>query len=1258
MQDLIGKSIDRYQVVARLDEFAWGAAWKAYDPKFDRSVVLLILDPEWAGLAEHRETVQKAARIVLRFRHPGIARLLDIGRSEEFDNFVQEFIPGGNLAELIEDQRSRGLLPPIYQSVEIAAEVCRAIDYIHQRSLVHGSLSPRTIQFKADAAGDQSLQPVIIQLGMTPADAAGAVSSGAYLAPEISRGANAESTSDIFAVGVLLYDLLTGQTPGGYPFPRPSSLRPGIPEALENVMRKALLPDPKLRYQNAGQMASALEGLITGLRADTQPLRAETSEPEIEDLQDAYKRSLSADADKGIDTDTRPLDTQAQDLNLDQVHVLVPGAEVRSFSLRAGPLTIGRGRGSDIQVDQPGISRHHARLEFDGQDYRITDLSSTNGTYLEQMRLPPGEPTVWSPGDNVRIGEVWLRLETRRQSQTTQAFVAGPTRKASGLPETVAVMVAADGRTFESGQILSSSRGWVAAYLENPNITVAPGSSSTISLTLFNRGPSADTFQVSAEGQPSEWIANPLQSFSMPANGDREMSVLLRPPRTSAGRAGRHQFILKISSQKAPDQIVELRLSVTVSAFTEFFSELQMDRLRSGQIGQVLVHNRGNLPETFTVLWEDRMHEIFFDPPQVRVTVPPGKTAAVEYRPALIQPRWFGSDTNHAYKVHVSAQTGQMQTHSGEYTARALVPAWAPIGASALCVILACLLLLLVNQATGPARAERGTAQAGETAVAQATLIAQVVTETSAVTNTGVVATLQAATATAAWMMLDADADGLTNQAEMLAGTRLDNPDSDGDGLKDGEEVNQWKTNPLHPDTDGDLLQDGEEVRKGSNPLNRDTDGDGLEDGFDPNPVMRPTNTPLVIFTFTPRPATITPTPRITTADLNVSISNAQGNSTPGRRVAYSIQVSNRGPGPAANVAITAALPPALTSPTWICAPAPGSTCLTPNGIGNVNARVNLPPGGVTVVTVEGLINPAATGQITITASVTPPPGVTDLNPIDNQATDVDSLIPNAVLELTATDNRNTVAAGSATGYVIRVTNRGPSSVNGINLINTFPSGLSNITWSCAASSGSTCSVNGVIPGNVNTMLNLAAGGSATVTANAVVRPDATGQLTNTAAITSPIDPLTNNKTVTDVTAVSNVADLGLSAVFPTSVAVTTAITYTLEISNTGPNVATAVEISTQYPQNVSFSDYTISNPAIQMTCSLTARPLVCTLPNLPLQTEIIVEIVALSPSDPGPLTLVWDIRSPQTDPEPINNQVETLIEVLSEYPNPYSPPE
>ncbi len=1247
MLELIGQTIDRYQIATRLREERWGAIWKAYDPKFDRTVAVYTLAPEWAQREHTGDLVQQAARVLLRFRHPAIARILDFGQSNDLIYIIQEYIPGGNLSELLSLMRQENAWPSMSEATQVIIEVSQALDYAHQRNLIHGALTPSNILLKGEKSGTLPYQPVLVQLGFIRTEAAGDMPASPYSAPELARGSPANAKADIFSVGAILYELLTAQTPERYPFPRPSSIRPEIPAEMEEALRKALSPDPSLRYANVAQFAADLAALLP------KCAEIQTPPPDLErteSLQIALKRSLE-------DPLYAPLRSPAamevapapqSELTQDWLHILEPGRDVRSVNLKTGPMTIGRGQNNDIILDQPGISRYHARLEFDGKDYLVTDLHSTNGTFVEEERLTPGEPRVWSPGENLRIGEVWLRLERAGQSQTTRAFVAETTRPAKGLPQTMAMFLTADGHSLDASQVMLSSRGWVGAYVENPNLVVTPGSSISFSLMVFNRSPQTDTFFITFEGIPTEWLANPPQPISLPGGGDREVTLTIRPPRTSSGRAGRHPLILRVSSQNARDQMVELRMSVTVTAFSEFFSELQPTHVRAGQVGQVLIHNRGNLPETFTVLWEDRTHELVFDPPQVRVTVPPGKSAAVEYQPALLKPRWFGGESNHTFKVHVTAQTGQLQTHSGEYSGRAIIPAWAPIALSAMCVVLACFLLLLVNQITTPARASRNTAVAGQTATAQTTQIALNATQTAEAISNANQATQQVLTATAGWGLLDPDGDGLTNNLELLAGTKIDNPDSDGDGLTDGQEVNTWKTNPNLVDSDGDLLQDGEEVRKGTNPLKKDTDGDGIDDGFDPDPLNAPTATPVVIFTFTPRPPTLTPTSPIVIADLSVSISNGRGSSVPGAGVSYTIQVVNRGPGAANNVAVTAIFPPTLTGVAWNCAASPGSRCLTPNGIGNVNARVDLIPNGNATLTVNGAITATASGQLAVTASITPPPGVIDSNTLDNQATDVDNLTPRVSLSLTKTDGRNSVNPGQNIAYSIVVTNNGPSAVNGVNLIDNFPAELTNISWTCTATPGSSCSASGIIPGNVNTLLNLVPGGSATVTANATLRTNVTGTLSNTASITSPIDPLENNKSATDTTTITPFADLAISVSAPPTTTVSTPLTYTLTITNTGPAAATNLVLSSRFPSDAAWITATVIGPPSTIACTPSAEAsnnlVICNLGNLPAGAVIHLHIVIQTSPTAGLMTTGFDIRAQEIDPNEINDRVEIQV--------------
>ncbi len=1274
MQELIGQTLDRYQIVASLSEERWGNIFKAYDPKLDRTVILRVLDSQWEQDSGIGDFVLQSARTIIRWRQAGIARILDLGRAAALSYVVQEFIPGANLQQLLPRLRGANQWISLSEAVQLVIEVCQALEYAHQRGFIHGDLTPAHILFKGEPANDLPYQPVLVGLGMVrpghpAAMSAAPAPASPYQAPELTRGEKLEASSDIYAIGAILYELATGQAPFPGVLRSPRTLRNDLPTYLDQVIVQALAINPADRYSNPGSLAAALSHSlpeVTLLQSVPQGFGQPAS------LLPAYQLSLAEPLFALLSAQTppapppaptQPTATSPIDISQDQIHILEPNQSVNSVFMKPGGLTIGRGSDNDVILDRPGISRHHARIDFDGQNYQVTDLKSMNGTFLDETSLTPGIPQTWTTDDNLRVGEVWLRLERAGQSQTTRAWVAPPqspkqppaapaglqtVASGRGLPQTDVVFVTPTGDTIDTAQVKVSSLGWVGVYVETPNLAVSPGSGATVTLILFNRGPKPDVFELSYQGIPLDWLSSPPRPVGIPADGQREVQVTIRPPRTSAGKAGRHVLTIHVASQSASDQFTEVRVTLTVTAFSQFYSEMQPRQLTSGQVGQVLIHNRGNLPETFTVLWEDRLNQLSFEPPQVKITVQPGKSAAVEFRPSMLRPRWFGSEITHQFKAHVSAQTGQLQSHNGEYFSHGLIPAWAPVLLFSLCAVLSCMLFLIFNQLLAPRRATQSTAQAALTGQVQTT---QQLATANALTATALIganqSTVQAVTATAAWANADDDQDGLSNSQEIANGTLPEQPDSDNDGLKDGEEVNAWKTKPLNPDTDSDQLKDGTEVARGTDPLLWDTDGDGLDDFNDPDPLRAPTRTPVIILTFTPSPPPLTPTPIIQYADLNISITNGRATSTPGTNTNYTITVINRGPATTNNVQVTSSLPTGLINATWTCTAPIGSRCQTPNGIGNINAFVDLSAGGSATLSINGQINPDATGTLNVTANTSIPFGMIETNPFDNQSTDSDTLVPSASLSLSKSDNRTQVEAGDSTTYTIIVANNGPSSVNSITVNDVFPGALENISWQCKASPGSSCAAGGVQAGNINTQVNLRPGGNATFTANATVKASATGTINNSVSIASPVDPATNNKTANDTTDITGLqADLSIHISAPPTVTVSSPLTYTLDVSNDGPAPATDLILENHLPTGAMFITYTIETLAGTPTCLNAPGLISCQLGDLPPGGSARVTIVAIAPAIPGAALDQAEIKANEVDPDPSDNTVNITVDV------------
>ena len=311
--------------------------------------------------------------------------------------------------------------------------------------------------------------------------------------------------------------------------------------------------------------------------------------------------------------------------------------------------------------------------------------------------------------------------------------------------------------------------------------------------------------------------------------------------------------------------------------------------------------------------------------------------------------------------------------------------------------------------------------------------------------------------------------------------------------------------------------------------------------------------------------------------------------------------------------------------------------------MGNVNARVDLAVGSQINITINALISPSATGQISLSAQATLAPGVTESNPVDNQATDVDNLTPRVSLSLSKSDGQTTIQPGQTLVYTIEVRNTGPSLANGVSLIDNLPAELTGISWSCSPTPGGNCSVGGTQTGNVNTLVSLPPGGLATVTINATVRPTAQGTLSNTASITSPIDPAENNKSATDTTTILPLADLQLEVSATPTITVTTLMTYTLDISNTGPALANELTLEFTKQPDVTFITYTLNTPSVTVVCNPALGEVVCTMGNLPSGDSFQMQIGVLSIPVAGEQTSVFEIRANENDPNIVNNTVEIL---------------
>ncbi|HKD35025.1 MAG TPA: Stk1 family PASTA domain-containing Ser/Thr kinase [Gaiellaceae bacterium] len=281
---LIGTVFDgRYRIVRKLGTGGMADVYLAEDQELGRRVAIKILNDRHAADDQFVERFRREAKNAAGLSHPNIVSVYDRGTAEGTYYIAMEYLDGRSLKELIV---SRGPAP-VKTAVEYARQILAAVGFAHRHGIVHRDIKPHNVLVAGDEGRLKVTDFGIARSGASQMTEVGSIIGTAqYLSPEQARGAPVDQTSDLYAVGVVLYELLTGQVPftGDTPLeiamkhlsevPKPpSELRPEVPHDLDLVVLRALAKDPADRYQTAEEMDADLDRVLKGL-----PVGAETAE--------------------------------------------------------------------------------------------------------------------------------------------------------------------------------------------------------------------------------------------------------------------------------------------------------------------------------------------------------------------------------------------------------------------------------------------------------------------------------------------------------------------------------------------------------------------------------------------------------------------------------------------------------------------------------------------------------------------------------------------------------------------------------------------------------------------------------------------------------------------------------------------------------------------------------------------------------------------------------------------------------------------
>jgi serine/threonine-protein kinase len=403
------RRLGRYEIEALIGAGAMGHVYRARDPAVGRPVAIKTVKPEHADrprVAEYVQRFQREARAAGALNHPNIVSVYDVGE----DFLVMELLEGVDLAEHLE-RNGPFELP---EAIALFASVADAIDTAHASGVIHRDLKPANIMLLADG------RPKLMDFGVARLESSAMTRTGevlgspSYMSPEQVAGRQVDTRADVYSLGVVLYQALTGQRPFqgdtittvifrvvNEPAPSPRHWRPDLPEALDGVFEKALAKDPADRFGSARALVEAIANAAGVELADFSPAIAtappRTAPPMTADRAELETAIIVDSGELFADAAGETLGSDAEETRLDALPATPAPPRHRGLPVRAGVLgllalvAIGAAFRSWLPVEPSRLSVSTsppgAAIQLDGAQVGVSPLSFVVEPGSHELRL-------------------------------------------------------------------------------------------------------------------------------------------------------------------------------------------------------------------------------------------------------------------------------------------------------------------------------------------------------------------------------------------------------------------------------------------------------------------------------------------------------------------------------------------------------------------------------------------------------------------------------------------------------------------------------------------------------------------------------------------------------------------------------------------------------------------------------------------------------------------------------------------------------